>query len=40
LLEGISNLYTSFCNELTGRVWFEDVPPLKDVLKNLRNLIN
>ncbi len=40
LLEGISNLYTSFCNELTGRVWFEEVPPLKDVLKNLRDLKN
>lgn len=40
LLKEISNLYTSFCNELTSREWFEDVPPLKDVLKNLKSLTN
>lgn len=39
LLEEISNLYKSFCNELTKRQWFKS-PPLKKVLNNLRSLTN
>lgn len=39
LLQEISNLYKSFCNEITGRQWF-DCPPLKKVLVNLRSIIN
>lgn len=40
LLLGISNLYCSFCNELTSREWFSGVPPLSDVLSNLRSLVS
>lgn len=40
LLLGISNLYCSFCNELTSREWFKDVPPLKEVLLELKSLVN
>lgn len=40
LLLGISNLYCSFCNELTSREWFSGVPNLKESLSELRNLVN
>lgn len=39
LLEEISNLYKSFCNEITQREWFK-CPPLKKVLNSLRSMVN
>lgn len=38
LKEAISDMYCSFCNELTGREWFKDMPPLKEVIKRLREI--
>jgi phosphoribosylaminoimidazole-succinocarboxamide synthase len=34
----VSGIYCSFCNGLTGRRWF-DVPPLADVLKEIREFV-
>lgn len=39
LLHAIENLYSSFANELTGRVWFPSTPPLSEVLKEIKNFI-
>ncbi len=36
--ELISSLYLAFCNELTGRKWFE-APTLKDILTELKTFI-
>ncbi|MEW5759261.1 MAG: phosphoribosylaminoimidazolesuccinocarboxamide synthase, partial [Candidatus Thermoplasmatota archaeon] len=36
LKELISMVYRAYANELTGRVWFEDTPDLKDILDEVR----
>jgi len=38
LAELISSLYLAFCNELTGRTWFE-APALKAILTELKTYI-
>ena len=38
LAELVSAIYTSFCNELTQREWF-DSPPLRDVLTELKSFL-
>lgn len=34
----ISNIYKSYANELTGKVWF-DAPPLRDILSDIKNYL-
>ncbi len=34
----ISMLYKASCSEITGRVWFTDVPSVKEILKEIREL--
>ncbi|MBU4548025.1 MAG: phosphoribosylaminoimidazolesuccinocarboxamide synthase, partial [Euryarchaeota archaeon] len=31
----ISKLYCSCTNEITGRVWFKDLPPLKEIIADI-----
>jgi phosphoribosylaminoimidazole-succinocarboxamide synthase len=38
LANSISIVYKAYTNEITGRKWF-DTPPLKEVLRGIRNLI-
>ena len=35
-----SSLYKAFCNEITGRIWFEDVPSLREIMKELREFLS
>jgi hypothetical protein len=39
LQELIAGIYQSFCNELTGRNWF-DVPSLEETLKEINSMVN
>lgn len=32
----ISQVYSACTNEITGREWFKDIPPLKDILKEVK----
>jgi phosphoribosylaminoimidazole-succinocarboxamide synthase len=32
----ISQVYSACTNEITGREWFKDIPPLKDILKDIK----
>ncbi|MGB9937998.1 MAG: phosphoribosylaminoimidazolesuccinocarboxamide synthase [Methanobacterium sp.] len=36
----ISNVYCSCTNEITGREWFKDVPPLKETLEEIEKELN
>ncbi len=40
LKNGISELYCSFCNELTQREWFPKSESLKNVLKKIKEILN
>lgn len=33
----ISQVYSACTNEITGRLWFNDIPPLKDILKEIKS---
>ena len=35
-----SSLYKAFCNEITGRIWFEDVPSLREIMEELREFLS
>ena len=35
-----SSLYKAFCNEITGRIWFEDVPSLREIMEKLREFLS
>lgn len=35
----ISMLYKASCNEITGRIWFTDVPSVKEILKEIREVL-
>ncbi|MCX7832804.1 MAG: phosphoribosylaminoimidazolesuccinocarboxamide synthase [Ignavibacteria bacterium] len=35
----ISQVYCSCTNEITGREWFKDIPPLKNILTEIKGLI-
>ena len=39
LKKKIEEIYQAYANEITGRKWFE-VPPLKEVLENIKNLFS
>lgn len=39
LKDAISNVYTSVTNEITGKDWFNGVPPLKDTLKTVKKFV-
>jgi len=39
LKQAISALYCACTNELTQRQWFKDVPPLKEILKEISDLL-
>jgi phosphoribosylaminoimidazole-succinocarboxamide synthase len=32
----ISQVYCACTNQITGRTWFDDVPPLKDIMKGIK----
>lgn len=36
LKESISQVYSACTNEITGREWFKDIPPLKEILKEIK----
>jgi len=36
LKKGISQVYCAVTNQITGRTWFDDVPPLKDIMQGIR----
>ena len=36
----ISQVYCACTNEITENVWFEDIPPLKDILEEIREYLN
>ena len=38
-LELVSWMYKALANELTGRRWFDDVPPLREVLEELKEVL-
>ncbi|RLG34858.1 phosphoribosylaminoimidazolesuccinocarboxamide synthase [Methanosarcinales archaeon] len=35
----ISMLYKACCNEITQRIWFTDVPPVKEILNDIREVL-
>lgn len=35
----IEHIYCACTNEITGREWFKDIPPLKELLKEMRELL-
>ncbi len=39
LKDSISMLYKACCNEITRRVWFEEVPSVREILKELREVL-
>jgi len=39
LKDSISMLYKACCNEITRRVWFEDVPSVGETLKEIREIL-
>ncbi|RCV64415.1 phosphoribosylaminoimidazole-succinocarboxamide synthase [Methanophagales archaeon] len=39
LRAAISRLYKASCNEMTHRVWFDDVPTVKELLKDLKAIL-
>jgi phosphoribosylaminoimidazole-succinocarboxamide synthase len=36
----ISNVYCAFTNEITGKEWFNGIPPLRDILEEIQQFIN
>lgn len=36
LKESISQVYSACTNEITGKDWFKNIPPLKDILKDIK----
>ncbi|MBC8520687.1 MAG: hypothetical protein H8D26_01665 [Methanomicrobia archaeon] len=38
LKDSVSMLYKASCNEITGGIWFTDVPSVKEILKEIREL--
>ena len=39
LKDSISMLYKASCNEITRRIWFEDVPSVKEIMKEIREVL-
>jgi len=39
LKDSISMLYKASCNEITGRIWFTDVPSVKELMKEIREVL-
>jgi phosphoribosylaminoimidazole-succinocarboxamide synthase len=39
LKDAISMLYKASCNEMTHRIWFDDVPAVKEILEEIRELL-
>jgi len=35
----ISRVYQAFANEITGKEWFSDIPPLQEILKDMKHFI-
>lgn len=38
LKDAIAGVYMAVTNEITGKEWFKNVPPLKEILKTVKNL--
>lgn len=36
----ISNIYCAFTNEITGKEWFNGIPPLRDILEEIQQFTN
>ncbi|NQE44629.1 Phosphoribosylaminoimidazole-succinocarboxamide synthase [ANME-1 cluster archaeon GoMg2] len=39
LRDAISMLYKASCNEMTHRIWFDDVPAVKEVLEEIKGIL-
>jgi len=39
LSKAISQIYCACTNEITGRIWFEEVPPLKEILEDIKEVM-
>jgi phosphoribosylaminoimidazole-succinocarboxamide synthase len=39
LKDAISMLYKASCNEITHRIWFDDVPAVKEILEEIREIL-
>ncbi len=39
LKESISMLYKACCNEITRRIWFEEVPAVREILEEIREVL-
>jgi hypothetical protein len=39
LRAAISRLYKASCNEMTHRIWFDDVPAVKVVLEEIKMIL-
>jgi len=39
LRDAISMLYKASCNEMTHRIWFDDVPAVKEIVEEIRVIL-